>query len=104
MKLLYLICAGLLLLGLTALPIGYYTMLRILVTITSVMIVVQQLKNGVGLWVIIFGFIAILFNPIIPVYLNSKAAWRPIDITCAILFIIKAFISKNNNNSLVIKP
>lgn len=98
MKLLCLICAGLLLLGLTALPIGYYTMLRIMVTITSAMIVAQQLKNGVGLWTIIFGFVGILFNPIIPVYLNSKAAWGPIDIICAILFITKAFISKEHKS------
>jgi hypothetical protein len=93
MKLLSLICAGLLLLGLTALPMEYYTMLRIMVTITSVLIITQQLKNGIGLWVIIFGFIAILFNPIIPVHFNSKAAWGPIDIICAIIFIIKSFIS-----------
>ena len=96
MKHLLLICAGLLFLGLVDLPIGYYTLLRIIVTIGAVATVVSEFENGINFWVIIFGIIAILFNPLIPIYLNDKSAWMPIDIIASILFIIKSFTLNQN--------
>lgn len=94
MKGLLLLCAGLLFLGLADLPIGYYTLLRIVVTIGAVAAVVIEFKNGLNTWVIIFGLIAILFNPLIPIYINDKSAWMPIDIISGIIFIIKSFTNK----------
>lgn len=94
MKTLLLICAGLLFLGLIDLPIGYYTLLRIVVTIGSVAVVVKEFENGLNFWVITFGLIAILFNPLIPVYLNDKSAWMPIDFIGGIIFVIKSFTLK----------
>lgn len=91
MKSLLLLCAALLLLALANLPIGYYTFLRIVVTIGAVAVVVTELKNGVNFWVIAFGLIAVIFNPIIPVYLYDRALWAPIDIVVAILFGVKGF-------------
>lgn len=98
MKALSLICAGLLFLALVNLPIGYYTMLRIVVTIGAAAIVIKEFENGINLWVIVFGLIAILFNPILPIYFHNKAIWTPIDLICGILFIVKLFI--NNNKSI----
>ena len=98
MKTLLLICAGLLFIGLFDLPIGYYTLLRIVVTIGSVAVVVSEFENGFNFWVITFGLIAILFNPLIPIYLNDKSAWMPIDIIAGILFIIKSLTIKTNKN------
>ncbi|SDC07599.1 DUF6804 family protein [Williamwhitmania taraxaci] len=94
MKILLLLCAGLLFIGLIDLPIGYYTLLRIVVTIGSVAVVVTEFENGLNFWVIVFGLLAILFNPLIPIYLNDKSAWMPIDIVAGILFIIKSFINQ----------
>ena len=94
MKTLLLICAGLLFIGLIDLPIGYYTLLRIVVTIGSVAVLVKEFENGLNFWVFTFGLIAILFNPLIPVYLNNKLAWMSIDIICAIIFVIKSFVIK----------
>ncbi len=94
MKSLLLICAGLLFIGLIDLPIGYYTLLRIVVTIGSVAVVVSEFENALNFWVITFGLIAIVFNPLIPIYLNDKSAWMPIDIICGILFVIKSFTLK----------
>ncbi len=91
MRYVLLICAGLLLLALADLPIGYYTFLRIVVTVGAVGVIINELKNGMNFWVIAFGIIAILFNPIIPVYLNDKEAWMPIDVLSALLFIVKSF-------------
>lgn len=94
MKGLLLLCATLLFLGLADLPIGYYTLLRIVVTIGSVVVVVTEFENGLNFWVFTFGLIAILFNPLIPVYLNEKSAWMPIDTISGIIFIIKSFTLK----------
>lgn len=95
MKALLFICSGLLFIGLMDLPVGYYTFLRIVVTIGSVAVVLTELENGLNFWVITFGLLAILFNPFIPIYLNDKSAWIPIDIFGGILFIIKAITLKN---------
>jgi hypothetical protein len=93
MKILLLISSVLLFLGIADLPIGYYTFLRIIVTIGSLVVVVTEMQNGINFWVIAFAILAILFNPIIPIYLNSKSAWMPIDIISGILFLIKSFTS-----------
>ncbi|NDA64534.1 MAG: hypothetical protein EBX50_21270 [Chitinophagia bacterium] len=94
MKGLLLICAALLIIGMADLPIGYYTLLRIVVTIGAVAVFVTEFENGINFWVITFGLIAILFNPLIPVYLNDKSAWMPIDIIGGIIFVIKSFTLK----------
>jgi hypothetical protein len=83
--------AALLFLGIANLPIGYYTLLRIVVSIISVIVVSNEHKNGINFWVIAFGLTAVVFNPVLPVYLNDKSAWMPIDLLAGILFIVKAF-------------
>ena len=94
MKTLLIISAGFLFMGLIDLPIGFYTLLRIVVTIGSVAVVVTEYENGLNFWVITFGLIAIVFNPLIPIYLNDKSAWIPIDIFSGIIFVIKSFTLK----------
>jgi predicted membrane protein len=91
MKALLLICSGLLLISLADLPIGYYTLLRIVVSIGAIAVIIKEYEQGINFWIIIFGLILILFNPLIPVYLNDKEVWMPIDIIAAILFVIKSF-------------
>ena len=51
---------------------------------------VDLFKNELNVWIITFGICAILFNPIIPVYLKNKLVWHIIDVAVAVLFIIKA--------------
>ena len=91
MKVLLIVCACFLLLAIANLPIGYFTFLRIIVTICSVIVVVKDAEKGVNLWVIGFGITAIIFNPLVPVYLQDKSIWIPIDIASAVLFFFKAF-------------
>ena len=98
MKYLLLICSILLFIALADLPIGYYTFLRIVITIGAIAVIVAEYKNGFSFWVITFGLIAIIFNPLIPIYLNNKDTWVPIDIMVAILFIIKSFTNKAKTN------
>jgi len=81
------IIAALMLLGaLGQWPYGYYQLLRFVVcgSATYVAFVAYESKK---LWVtLVFGFIAVLFNPLIPVHL-SREIWQPIDVVCALLFI-----------------
>ncbi|WP_131694772.1 DUF6804 family protein [Dyadobacter tibetensis] len=95
MKYLYLVCAGLLFLALANLPIGYYTFLRIIVSIGAIVVVVEEWKNGYNFWVISFGIIAVVFNPLIPIYLYKKDSWVIIDAVVAVLFLIKSLTQKN---------
>ena len=80
------------------LPIGYYTFVRIIITIGAVCIIVNEPVKDLNFWRVAFGLIAIVFNPIIPVYLHDKAIWMPIDIIAAILFTIKLSILKSTKH------
>ncbi|NPD47248.1 DUF6804 family protein [Lentimicrobium sp. S6] len=90
MKVLLFIASGMLFLAIADLPIGYYTIVRFVATITAVVVFVSEFQNRITLWMIIFGLIAIVFNPIIPVYLHNKDLWMIIDFFAGIMFLIKA--------------
>ncbi|MEQ3218563.1 DUF6804 family protein [Butyricimonas virosa] len=83
-------------LGIALLPIsgGFYTLVRIIVTIGAVAATIQNSSNGINIWSIIYGGMAILFNPIVPVYLHDKGAWMMIDIIAIVLFIIQIVRNK----------
>ena len=83
-------------LGIALLPIsgGFYTLVRIIVTIGAVAATIQNSSNGINIWSIIYGGMAILFKPLVPVYLHDKGAWVMIDIIAIILFIIQIVRNK----------
>ena len=68
------------------LGIGYYQILRWAVSIGAVIWALQFNNKNQGLF-ITFCIIAILFNPMAPVYLN-RGLWQIIDFITAIIFII----------------
>jgi hypothetical protein len=87
-----------LLFALFNLPIEYFTLMRIVVFIGALLVVLDNLKNI--RWLLIFLLIAILFNPVFPVYLLQKAIWMPIDLICAILFVIETLKKKGQNEPI----
>lgn len=89
MKYLLSLCVILLLLGIGDLPIGYYTLVRIIVTIGAICIVVSEPVKGLNFWRVAFGFIGIIFNPIFPIYLHDKDIWISIDVIVSLIFLIK---------------
>jgi hypothetical protein len=91
MKAVAIIAATLLFLAVFNLPIGYYTFIRIGVTIVSFLLIRKEIEKGINTWVILFGIITILFNPILPIYLGSKSSWIPIDIIAGAILLIFAF-------------
>ena len=66
--------------------IGYYTLLRCLVTFCAILWAIQFNAKNQGLF-ITFCIIAILFNPIIPIYLGREL-WRIVDFITGIIFTI----------------
>lgn len=44
---------------------------------------------------VVFGLLALLFNPILPVYLRDKDVWAVIDIVAAVLLFIRYFTLKD---------
>lgn len=91
----HIVSAAMLLVALLDMPYGYYTLLRIMVTISA----------GVHCWFVltredagnilnrlqaaIFFAIGILFNPVIPIYLDREV-WQIIDVAVAVLFVFAA--------------
>ena len=66
-------------------PYGYFTFLRWAVTVAAIAVAGAAWKSAFQWVTWPFVAIAILFNPIAPIYM-TRQDWRPIDIICAIAF------------------
>ena len=78
-------------------PYGYYTLLRWVVCISALMVVYRasHVDRPWAVWT--FGLVALLFNPLVPIYL-SREIWAPIDVAVAILFVV-AILSVRERDS-----
>lgn len=89
-----------LLLALLDWPYGYYTFLRIVITAIAAYyayyIHENKLSEALKFWFWGLIFVAILFNPIFPIYLD-RGTWGFIDIVTAIFFAGMILKVKNNN-------
>ena len=88
------IVAALMLLGaLGDWPYGYFQLLRFVVCGVSAYMAYMA-YNWRVLWSFwVFVIISALFNPVIPIEL-SREIWQPIDIICAVFFLVIIFILK----------
>jgi len=88
-------------LAVLAMPIGYYTLLRFLVTISAGIIFWQHYKASNKTLMVLFGITVLIFNPInpiYPIYLINKNIWIPIDLICGILFLHQILIYKTERS------
>ena len=84
-----LVVIALLLLARAGMPLGYYTFLRIAVCASAIYLAWNGHKHGRAPWVTVaFVLLAILYNPVLPVYLGSKAAWAPVNLGTAVLYLV----------------
>jgi len=98
LRVLSLLVASLLFVAVVQLPIGYYTFLRITVTLVATLILAHQWRiKGLSVWVILFGAIAILFNPVQPIYLHNKTIWTVIDVVTGLIYLGYAFIANRSS-------
>lgn len=94
-KWLCLISGGLLLLAIpTGWPYDFYILLRWAICISSIIVAYNFYASKVQAWALIFGAVAFLFNPIMPIYL-SKSTWVVFDFIVAILYFLGADKTKN---------
>lgn len=69
-------------------PYGYYTFLRIVLTFSAALICylhISSKQNKYVIWIVIFGLLALLYNPLIQVHLH-KYQWLPINIATALIY------------------
>lgn len=90
MKTLSFVAGAMLILAILPFPYAYYTLLRWAITIFAILVAYNFYKQDKSSWTWVFGGIAVLFNPIAPVYL-SKGVWVILDFIGACLFSISAF-------------
>ena len=75
------------------LPYDYYTILRIVITIVAGVLAWLSFDTKQQGWGWIMVTVAILFNPIIPVYL-AKGTWVMIDSLVIGIFLVSIFLLK----------
>ncbi len=78
----------LLMLALLPLPYGFYTLLRICICLVCGWLAYEQFKhdNAVGVWVVVLGAIAVLYNPILPIHL-TREIWSILNVVTALLIL-----------------
>jgi hypothetical protein len=76
-------------------PYGYYQALRVVTFIVAIVFAVHGYTNGRTWSAWVFGFIAVIFNPVLPLRL-SRGSWQPIDLIVAALFVVAAAAMPTN--------
>lgn len=74
-------------------PYGFFTLLRFVVFAITAYIAWISYEQKKEKWVWVFGFLAVLFNPFIPIYLNREL-WSIIDLIMGVFMIVSIFIFK----------
>ena len=88
-RLFALVATVMLVIALADLPYGYYTALRIIVCgVAAYGVQVARRANTEG-WMVALGLIAIVFNPIIPIYLD-RGVWAIVDLIGAVVLLTSA--------------
>lgn len=88
MKYLIIIASLCCFIGILNFTIGYYTFLRIIISVVALIIIVNEYNNRQRFWFIAFFLVLALFNPIVPVYFHSTWVWIFIDIVVGLLLLI----------------
>lgn len=72
-------------------PYGYYQLLRIVTCGVVVYLAVLACQWHVTWVAWLLGFVAVLFNPVVPVHL-SRDIWQPIDVICGFVLLLAALV------------
>lgn len=97
-----LVIAGVLFISIAELPYGFYTFMRIAVPVLSIIYIViaYAVEEKFSLMLIPNIIITVLWNPILPIYLD-KDSWVMIDAIAGICEVVVAFYAyrlwKTNN-------
>ena len=75
-----------LVIALFPLPIGYYTLSRLVVSACALYYAIQFHKRNNTTYTWIYGFLVVLYNPIIPIYLYEKFIWVAVNLITIYIF------------------
>ena len=78
-------------------PCGFFTLLKFVVFVAMGYTVWVAYKARQEKWIWIFGFLAVVFNPFIPLYFG-RDFWIVVDFLVAIFLIISIFLFKFPKN------
>lgn len=70
-------------------PYGYYQFLRLAVTALAIWLAAAAIRQQATAWTILGVGLALLYNPILPVYLK-RTTWLPIDLVASVLCVAAA--------------
>ena len=80
----------LLLVAILDMPSEYYEFLRVSVFSVSAFVAYKTYEAKDNAMAVAFIIVAVLFNPIYPIYLDNETLWKFIDFATAVLFIFNA--------------
>ena len=75
---------------------GFFTILRFVVFTTTAYVAWMAYENQKEKWTWTFGFVAVLFNPFIPIYLDRET-WVIIDFITGVFLLATTIFFKLNN-------
>ena len=75
-----------LVIALFPLPIGYYTLSRLVVSACALYYAIQFHKRNNTTYTWIYGFLVVLYNPVIPIYLYEKFIWVVVNLITIYIF------------------
>lgn len=88
-RVLSLVAAVLLVVALLPWPYEYYTALRVIVAVASVVLAVAAFRAKQTGWALAAIAVAVLFNPILPIWLD-RGIWAILDVASAVLLAVAA--------------
>ena len=91
----------LLLVAILDMPSEYYEFLRVSVFSVGAFVAYKNYEAKDNAMAVAFIIVAVLFNPIYPIYLDNETLWKFIDFSTAVLFIFNA--RKIDTSSALIK-
>lgn len=81
----------------TGWPYSFYILLRWAICISALIVAYGFYKSALQGWTLVFGAIAFLFNPLMPVYL-AKSSWILLDFVSAAIFFLAGVSAKGFKN------
>jgi len=72
-------------------PYGFFTLLRLVIFVATAYIAWIAYEEKQEKWTWIFCFLAVIFNPFIPLYFG-RSFWVIVDLIVAIFLIISIFV------------
>ena len=83
------IIAGLSFWALADNPYGYYQFLRVAIFIVGIILAYRAYdqKQEINIWVVLYVLTAILFNPLVPIYM-AKDSWAFFNIATGLFYLV----------------